>query len=257
MDFDGRWLFVQRLHEAAESVLARWERFFPRSGESSRAANHHASLVTGNAPDKSPLGDLERPDSRTDFCAAGVVPQSTPLDLDRYGRLARWTLGPGKLFRFNCRYASDAFLYVRPGMDLQKNTDHLEWILYDGTCALCHGWVRFVLGEDTDGKAFRISPLQGELFATRFPAEKRANVADSLVVVTQNERLLTRSAAVLHVLRRLGGLWRIIAAALAVVPRPALDWCYDRVGSIRKQLFGTRLDLCPVLSFELRRRFDR
>ena len=104
--------------------------------------------------------------------------------------------------------------------------------------------------------AFRISPLQGELFAARVDVEKPVPLPDSLVVQVENGTLLTRSAAILHVLRRLGGLWRIIGAALAVVPPFVLDWFYDRVSTIRKQLFGTRENLCPVLSPELRRRFD-
>ena len=131
-----------------------------------------------------------------------------------------------------------------------------EWVFYDGNCALCHGWVRFVLAEDTDGKTFRISPLQGELFATCFTAEQRASLPDSLAVLTEDERLLTRSAAVLHVLRRLGGLWRIMGVILVVTPRSILDWFYDRVAGLRKQLFHTQENLCPVVSPELRRRFD-
>ena len=131
-----------------------------------------------------------------------------------------------------------------------------EWVFYDGNCALCHGWVRFVLAEDKDGKTFRISPLQGELFATCFPAEERASLPDSLAVLTEDERLLTRSAAVLHVLRRLGGLWRIMGAILVVTPRSILDWFYDRVAGLRKQLFHTKENLCSVVSPELRKRFD-
>jgi predicted DCC family thiol-disulfide oxidoreductase YuxK len=130
------------------------------------------------------------------------------------------------------------------------------WIFYDGNCGLCHGWVRFVLAEDSGGITFRISSLQGELFARQFPAEKRASLPDSLVVLTEDEKLLARSAAVLHVLRRLGGFWRIVGAILVVIPRSILDWSYDRVAGARKQLFGTRENLCPVISPELRRRFD-
>jgi predicted DCC family thiol-disulfide oxidoreductase YuxK len=143
-----------------------------------------------------------------------------------------------------------------PAWIRQKTADNAEWIFYDGTCALCHQWVRFVLAEDINGKAFRISPLQGALIATRFPAEKRASLPDSLILLTEDARLLTRSAAVLHVLRRMGGLWRIVAGILVVIPRSVLDWGYDRVANVRKQIFGTRENLCPVLSPELRRRFD-
>lgn len=143
-----------------------------------------------------------------------------------------------------------------PAWLCRRTADRSAWIFYDGNCALCHGWVRFVLAEDTDGKAFRISPLQGELFAARVPVEKRGSLPDSLVVQVENGTLLTRSAAILHVLRCLGGLWRIIGATLAVVPPFVLDWFYDQVATVRKRVFGARENLCPVLSPELRRRFD-
>lgn len=84
----------------------------------------------------------------------------------------------------------------------------------------------------------------------------RASLPDSLAVPTQKVKILTRSAGVLHVLRCLGGLWRVMAAVLALIPRSVLDWCYDHVASSRKQLFGTRETVCPVLWPELRRRFD-
>jgi predicted DCC family thiol-disulfide oxidoreductase YuxK len=131
-----------------------------------------------------------------------------------------------------------------------------EWVFYDGDCALCHGWVRFVLAEDSSRKTFRFSPLQGELFSSRVPRDKRSSLPDSLVVLTEDGKLLTRSGAVLHILSRLGGLWLLVATIIGVIPHMVLDWCYDRVASARKWLFGTRKNLCPVLSAELRRRFD-
>ena len=131
-----------------------------------------------------------------------------------------------------------------------------EWVFYDGNCALCHEWVRFVLAEDSSGKTFRLSPLQGELFSSLVQRDKRAWLPDSLVVLTEDGKLLNRSRAVLQVLRRLGGLWLLVAMIVGAFPHLALDWCYDRVAGARKWLFGTNKSYCPVLSAELRRRFD-
>src|SRR5215469_949934 len=131
-----------------------------------------------------------------------------------------------------------------------------ELVFYDGNCALCHGWVRFVLAEDSGGKSFRLSPLQGRLFSARVQGERSSSLSGSLVVLTEDERLLTRSGAVLYILRRLGGLWLLAAMIIGVVPQTILDWCYNRVASARRRLFGTRERLCPVLSADLRRRFD-
>jgi predicted DCC family thiol-disulfide oxidoreductase YuxK len=131
-----------------------------------------------------------------------------------------------------------------------------EWVFYDGNCALCHGCVRFVLAEDSSRKTFRLSPLQGDLFSSRVQREERSVLSDSLVVLTEDEKLLARSGAVLYILRRLGGLWLLVAMIIGVLPRRVLDWCYNRVARARKRLFGTRKNFCPILSAELRLRFD-
>jgi predicted DCC family thiol-disulfide oxidoreductase YuxK len=140
-----------------------------------------------------------------------------------------------------------------PGWLPRKMAGRYGWILYDGNCALCHAWVRFVLAEDSGGTTFRFSPLQGGLFSSRV---RRSSLSESLVVLTEDEKLLTRSGAVLHILRGLGGLWLLAAIIIDLIPNLVLDWCYDRVAGVRKRLFGTRESLCPVLSAELRRRFD-
>jgi len=131
-----------------------------------------------------------------------------------------------------------------------------EWVFYDGNCALCHGWVRFVLAEDSSRQTFRLSPLQGHLFSSRVPRDKRLLLPDSLVVLTEDEKLLTRSAAVLHILHRFEGLWLLLATILGVIPHMVLDRCYDRVAGARKWLFRTPKSFCPLLPAELRRRFD-
>jgi predicted DCC family thiol-disulfide oxidoreductase YuxK len=188
-----------------------------------------------------------------------------PLSLLRRARPLIWTaivgLHLGLLLLVNFADLTVGMLLVHlltfdPAWLRRRMAHRPEWVFYDGKCALCQGWVRFVLAEDTEGNTFRISPLQGELFATRFPAEERASLPDSLAVLTEDGRLLTRSAAVLHVLRRLGGLWLLMAMIIAVIPQMFLDWCYDQLALARKRFFGTRQSVCPVLSVELRKRFD-
>jgi len=129
-------------------------------------------------------------------------------------------------------------------------------LFYDGHCALCHGMVRFVLARDRGNAVTRFAPLQGQLFKERVEEAKRAALPDSLVLLTADGELLTRSAAVLHVLRKLGGIWRPIAAIGAVVPRPIRDVVYDGVARVRTRVFGTRDDTCPVIPTSARSRFD-
>jgi predicted DCC family thiol-disulfide oxidoreductase YuxK len=131
-----------------------------------------------------------------------------------------------------------------------------EILFYDGHCGLCHRTVKFVLKHDRSGSAFRFAPLQGTTFESRIAPDRRAGLPDSIVVLTNEGSLLVRSDAFLHVRRRLGGGWRILANAQAVIPRPLRDLVYDFVARIRYRVFGKRDDLCPIVPPDLRARFD-
>ncbi len=131
-----------------------------------------------------------------------------------------------------------------------------EMLFYDGHCALCHGAVKFVLKHDRSGAAFRFAPLQGETFVARVPESARKDLPDSIVVLPDRGALLVRSDAFLHILVRLGGGWKILAAVLRVIPRPLRDVVYNFIARVRYRVFGTRSDVCPVVPLELRSRFD-
>jgi len=131
-----------------------------------------------------------------------------------------------------------------------------EYLFYDGHCALCHGAVKFVLRHDRSGRMFRFAPLQGETFAALVAPERRTGLPESMVVLTRDGRLLTRSDACLHVLRRLGGGWVAFADLQSAIPRALRDFVYDFVAWVRYGVFGWRDEVCPVTAPELRARFD-
>jgi predicted DCC family thiol-disulfide oxidoreductase YuxK len=131
-----------------------------------------------------------------------------------------------------------------------------EAIFYDGHCGLCHGLVLFVLARDRGGAAFRFAPLGGESFRRALPAAARAALPDSIVLLTATGEALTRSAAVLHILDRLGGAWRLLSRLARLCPRPLRDFVYDRVAGVRHKLFARPADVCPVIPAHLRDRFD-
>jgi predicted DCC family thiol-disulfide oxidoreductase YuxK len=97
--------------------------------------------------------------------------------------------------------------------------------------------------------------LDYEIFSSRVRGERRSSLSGSLLVLTEDEKLLARSGAVLYILRRLGGLWLLVAMIIGVIPQVVLDWCHGRVASVRR-LFGTRESICLVFFAELRWRFD-
>lgn len=141
-----------------------------------------------------------------------------------------------------------------PGWVPARRGARPETVFFDGDCGLCHGFVRFVLAEDT-AAAFRFAPLQDPAFERAVPAEQRAALPDSIVVLTEDGRLLVRSRAVLHVCRGLGGAWRALAELLALVPRPVRDAVYDGVARVRRRLFAKPSGACPLVPPDLARRF--
>ena len=131
-----------------------------------------------------------------------------------------------------------------------------ELLFYDGHCGLCHYAVKFILRQDRSGTAFRFAPLHGETFQARVPVPQRMGLPDSMVVQAHNGSLLLRSEAWIHVLRRLGGGWKIVAALLEAIPQPLRDGFYKIVARTRYLMFGRRKDACPLVAPNLRARFD-
>jgi predicted DCC family thiol-disulfide oxidoreductase YuxK len=131
-----------------------------------------------------------------------------------------------------------------------------EHIFYDGHCGLCHRCVRFVLAEDREGKTFRFAPLDSDAFRAAVTEEERKNLPDTIVVRTADGRTLIQSQAVLYIMQRLGGLWRLIATLVLVIPAGLLNTVYAGVARIRRHVFAAPAEACPILPKHLRGRFD-
>jgi len=108
----------------------------------------------------------------------------------------------------------------------------LTRLFYDGTCGLCRGAVRFAAKHDREGH-LRFAPLGGSTFLRWIPVEQRAGLPDSLVVQTPEGEVLLRSAAVIHLLCRMGPGWRWVGVALRWIPLPLRDGAYRLVAWLR------------------------
>jgi len=128
-------------------------------------------------------------------------------------------------------------------------------VFYDGSCALCHGFVRFLLAEDRAGLV-RFAPLGGPTFERELAPGARAALPDSVVVLDDEGRPLVRSQGVRHVLASLGGAWRVLAVLQGLFPRFVRDLVYDTIARVRKSVFGTKSEACPLMPRELGARFD-
>ena len=130
-----------------------------------------------------------------------------------------------------------------------------DLLFYDGGCGLCHRAVRFLVARDRRG-AFRFAPLGGETFLRMVRPDERAGLPDSLVVATSGGGLITRSRAVLHLLRSLGGGWGLVARVAAILPLRWVDGLYEAVARHRGAWFQAPDSACPRLPGDQRARFD-
>ncbi|MEM7583789.1 MAG: DUF393 domain-containing protein [Acidobacteriota bacterium] len=131
-----------------------------------------------------------------------------------------------------------------------------ERIFYDGDCGVCHWSVGFVARHDRSGEAFRFAPLGGATFTRSIAPEVAATLPDSMLVQTRAGALLLRSDGLVHILRGLGPLWRLLGHLLALVPRPVRDFFYDRFAERRHRLAKPPEAACPMMPPELRGRFE-
>ncbi|MBS1545818.1 MAG: thiol-disulfide oxidoreductase DCC family protein [Bacteroidetes bacterium] len=128
--------------------------------------------------------------------------------------------------------------------------DHL--VLFDGVCNLCNGAVQFIIRHDRRNR-FRFAPLQSETGQRMLNGPGVSGDAFSSIVYRRKGKWLTRSTAVLHVARDLGGAWQW-AYGLIIVPRFLRDAVYDLVARNRFRWFGRR-DACMVPEPEVQGRF--
>jgi predicted DCC family thiol-disulfide oxidoreductase YuxK len=141
------------------------------------------------------------------------------------------------------------------GLEEPRVEDPAAHLFFDGRCGLCHLSVRLALRADRTG-AVRFAPLQGPTFRRLVPEDERDLLPDSLVLRTEDGALLTRSAALVALLRRLGSPWTGLASVVAAVPAPLADRLYDGVAGVRSRLFRRPPELCPRVPPSWRGRFD-
>lgn len=114
-------------------------------------------------------------------------------------------------------------------------------LLYDGECGLCARSVLFVLQREPSSRReqLRFAPLRGTWGATLLARHPALADVDSVLWYHRNSRgeetILSRSDAVLAVLKHVGGAWTLVAKALRMVPHALRDWGYDWVAARRSR----------------------
>src|SRR5262245_42791589 len=124
-------------------------------------------------------------------------------------------------------------------------------VFFDGVCVLCNGIVDRALRADRAG-TLRFASLQGET-ARRLLTAPPADPETWSMLYLDEHGLQVQSDALLAVLRRLGGWWRLLALG-ALVPRALRDRFYRVIARNRYGWFG-RHAVCRVPTEAERARF--
>jgi predicted DCC family thiol-disulfide oxidoreductase YuxK len=125
-------------------------------------------------------------------------------------------------------------------------------VLYDGTCGLCHRYVRTLLALDRHG-ALHFSPLQGSTAASLRERHPEIPTELETIVFVEGDRVFTKSDALARAASHLPAPWHLYRWS-TLVPRPIRDLLYGWIARTRYRIFG-RYDTCRIPSPEQVARF--
>ncbi|MBK5285055.1 MAG: DUF393 domain-containing protein [Bacteroidia bacterium] len=125
-------------------------------------------------------------------------------------------------------------------------------VVFDGVCHLCNGFVNFLISRDRKDRLLFATLQSAELLPVHDEIKKIISATDSIALVVDG-KVFFRSAAVLRIMKRLGGGWALLYA-LIIIPKPLRDWVYDGIARNRYRLFGKR-DVCMVPDEKGRKKF--
>ena len=125
-------------------------------------------------------------------------------------------------------------------------------IVFDGVCALCSRWVRFLLRFDTRGR-YRFAAMQGAQGRALLQAHGLDPEDPTSFLLLDAGRAWTDTDAIIRVLTGLGGAWRLLGV-LRWVPRRLRDHAYRALARNRYRWFS-RHDTCFLPTPEQAARF--
>ncbi|PJL59791.1 thiol-disulfide oxidoreductase DCC family protein [Stenotrophomonas maltophilia] len=125
-------------------------------------------------------------------------------------------------------------------------------IVFDGVCALCNRWVRFLLRFDRRGR-YRFAAMQGERGSALLRSHGLDPQDPASFLLLDAQGAWTDTDAILRVLAGLGGAWRL-SGVLRMVPRRWRDAAYRMLARNRYRWFG-RHDACHLPAPEHAARF--
>jgi predicted DCC family thiol-disulfide oxidoreductase YuxK len=116
-------------------------------------------------------------------------------------------------------------------------------VIFDGYCAMCSGFARFVLRHDRRGE-LRLVPAQSGLGRALYVHYGLDPVAFETNILLEDGVAWFKAEGSMRIAERLGFPWRL-AAAFRIVPRAWREALYDVVARNRLRVFGKR-EVCYV-----------
>ena len=125
-------------------------------------------------------------------------------------------------------------------------------VVFDGVCALCSGWIKFLLRFDRHHK-FQFVIAQSEL-GERLYAHVGEQTGDyETMLVFVGGKYYDKADAITAVLGKIGWPWKLFSIA-RFMPSVVKTWLYDRLARNRYKIFG-RYDECMIPTPEIKARF--
>lgn len=143
--------------------------------------------------------------------------------------------------------AAVAVQLVPPTLLPPPNTE--SWLMFDGVCNLCDGFVNLVADNDSERRVKFGAQQKHEELLRRVGAP----VDLSTVVLIQGDTFYTKSTAALRTMALMDWPWSAVAAAHAL-PQPLRDFGYDLVAKYRYKVFG-KVESCRVPTGDFKKRF--
>jgi predicted DCC family thiol-disulfide oxidoreductase YuxK len=125
----------------------------------------------------------------------------------------------------------------------------LNIVFFDGVCGLCNRFVDFLLERDVHERLY-FSPLQGK--AIQESAAAALFNSDTIVFVKE-DKVFTRSRAVIESIAMLGGFW-VLMKLFLLIPGRVRDFAYCFIAKRRYRWFGKKQS-CRIPSPKERKYF--
>ena len=116
-------------------------------------------------------------------------------------------------------------------------------ILFDGFCNFCNRTVNIILKYDQDGH-FQFAASQSNAGINLLDQFNLNQKASASVILIDNEKVYTKTDAVIQIAKQLSG-WPRLLMGLKIVPKFLRDFGYDLIAKNRYVLFGKK-DTCRM-----------